>query len=122
MERYMVNSVEIEYDTFDIDNLTAWEEEVSRVAEETEITLEGESGLEKLRRVCYAMMDLFDRLCGEGTARKIFGERVNVKAIYEGYHAFTSAVSAAALACAASMGAPAASRSRGQRQTAERRR
>lgn len=106
MDQYIVNGVEIDYDTFDLENMESYNEEVRRVAEEAGAELEGENSLGKLRRVCYAMMDAFDHLCGDGTAQKIFGSRVNVKAIYTGYNAFTTAVAKAEQAAAAEMGSP----------------
>lgn len=119
MEKYIVNGVEIAYDTFDMDCLEAWEEEVQRVADESGAELENEGSLEKIRRVCEAMKDFFDQVCGEGTARKVFGERTNVRAVYDGYRAFTEEVGKEVRAYAARMDA-AAPANRAQRRGAGR--
>ncbi len=120
MDKYVINGIEIEYDTFDIDNLEAWDEGVRRVDEETRTDLDGEQPLQKLRRVCNAMLDFFDDLCGEGTAKSVFGDRINVKTIYEGYGGFVDAVSTRAKECAANMGAPAIPLNRAQRRAIDR--
>lgn len=120
MEKYIVNGVEIAYDTFDIDSLESWEDETGLVADECTAELEGETGLDKVRRVCAAMKDFFDRVCGDGTARKIFGERTNVRAVYDGYRSFTTDVSREVKAYTAQMNAPLPA-DRGQRRAAERR-
>lgn len=94
MEKYMVNGVEIQYDAFDIDNIEKWDEEVRRVADEAKKPRgDDETAGSQLRRVCYSMLDLFDAMCGDGTAQEVFGEAVNVKAIYEGYASFVKQVS-----------------------------
>lgn len=105
METYLVNGVEIEYDTFDIDRLEAYEQGTKQVAEACERDQENESVHDKLRRVCQAITGFFDSVCGDGTAREIFGESTNVKAIYTGYRSFTEAVNRAMQDCADEMGA-----------------
>lgn len=93
METYVINGVEIQHDTFDVEAIALWDQEVDRVAEESQRPRkDGETPAAQLRRICQAMLDLFDRVCGEGTARAVFGDRVNIKAIYEGYTAFSQQI------------------------------
>lgn len=92
MDKYIVNGVEVAYDTFDLDNIERWDQEVQRVGEEVNTKVSGEDNLTTLRRVCNAMQDFFDAVCGEGTALKIFGDRVNVKDIYTAYDDFVTQV------------------------------
>lgn len=95
MDKYIVNGVEIEYDTFDLDSIECWEREILQVSDETNTTVTGESPTDRLRRICNAFLDFFDAVCGGGTARKVFGDHVNVKDIYTGYGSFVQQVSAA---------------------------
>lgn len=95
METYLVNGVELTYDTFDLEQIERWEQESKRVNAEFDRIRQQESGAAAIRSICYAMMDSFDILCGEGTAHRVFGDRVNVKEIYEGYQSFFQAVSRA---------------------------
>ncbi len=93
MEKYMVNGVEIQYDTFDVDNIEKWDEEVQRVADEAKKPRgDDETVAAQLRRICYSMRDMFDAVCGDGTALDVFGEKVNIKAIHEGYASFVKQV------------------------------
>lgn len=92
MDKYIVNGVEIEYDTFDLDNIEHFEGEVQRVSDAVSAKVDGEDKHFVLRRLCDAMQDFFDAVCGEGTALKIFGDRVNVKDIYTAYDDFVGQV------------------------------
>ena len=74
MEKFKVNGKEVEFDPFDLDAMEAY--------------LAGTA----LRRVCNAILDFFDDLLGEGRAVELFGQRVNVKDIFEGYRDFTTQV------------------------------
>lgn len=90
MEKYIVNGVELEYDTFDLDNMELYESEMERVHEDVRST--EWTGLEALRKQGDSVMDFFDTVVGEGTARKIFGTRMNIRDIVEGYQSFTAQV------------------------------
>lgn len=96
MEKYMVNGQEVEYDTFDLDNMETYDEAVKRVAEVAQAEdATDENYLVRMRETCNAILDAFDAFLGDGMAVKIFGNRVNVKTIMNGYHEFTGAVIAA---------------------------
>ncbi len=91
-DTYVINGVEITYDTFDIDNMDRWELSVKHVSDETKMSIPGETPLQKLRRICNTILDFFDAVCGDGTAQKIFGDQVNVKEIYTSYNDFVGQV------------------------------
>ena len=96
METYRINGVEVEYDTFDLVNLELFQQEaaaLSRRANEIRIDETGDPAA-FLREMCEGVLDFFDLVVGEGTARKCFGTRPNVKTLTEAFRQFVADVSA----------------------------
>ena len=94
MERFTVNGKDVEFDPFDLDALDSYLSGLENVDEERRAKLEGETAVEALRRACHAVLDFFDDLLGEGAAEELFGQRVNVKVIYDGFGAFVTQINA----------------------------
>ena len=94
MERFTVNGVEVEFDPFDLDVMEGYMAGLNRVDAERRVKQEGETPTATLRRACNAILDFFDDQLGEGRAEELFGQRINVKAIFEGYKEFTRQVNA----------------------------
>lgn len=124
MEVYKINGVDVEYDTFDLVNMELFGTEVERLTkfadENKGKTYEtfGDS-VSDLRVLCENILDFFDCLFGEGTAKRIFGDRINAMVITKEYHDFVAEVSAAMTAGLGDTGsAPAMNRE--QRRAAER--
>lgn len=92
MERFTVNGKEVEFDPFDLDAMEAYMDGVALVEEQRKTDPADNGPVDALRRMCSAIMDFFDDLLGEGRAEDLFGQRVNVKDIFEGYRAFTTQV------------------------------
>lgn len=92
MEHFTVNGTEVEFDPFDLDVMESYMEALNRVDGERRVKLEGEAPTATLRRVCNAILDFFDDQLGEGKAEELFGQRVNAKAIFDGYQEFASQV------------------------------
>lgn len=96
MDTYRINGVEVEYDTFDLDNMERLEEAVNRVQDDVNAiqakARDGESPMKLLREQANVFLDFFDDVLGDGSARKIFGDRVNIRDIATGYREFTEAV------------------------------
>lgn len=96
MEKYTINGVEVEYDTFDLDNIEKLDEAVQNILETVDGLRErmagGENAAALLREQANAFLDFFDDVLGDGSARKIFGDRVNILKIANGYREFTDAV------------------------------
>lgn len=92
MERFTVNGKEVEFDPFDLDAMEAYMEGAALVEKQRAAGPEGESPVAALRRVCDSILDFFDDLLGEGKAAELFGQRVNVKDIFDGYRDFTAGV------------------------------
>ena len=110
MERYTINGVEVEHDTFDLDQMERLEEAVRRVKEDMSALrdrTDGEgSAIELLREQAEVFLDFFDDVLGEGSARKIFGGRVNIRDISNGYTGFINDVAAQQAKLAGTMGQP----------------
>ena len=92
MERFTVNGKEVEFDPFDLDSMEGYLSGTSRVDDERRVKQEGETTVDTLRRCCNAILDFFDDLLGEGKAEEIFGQKINVKDIFDGFKAFTTQV------------------------------
>lgn len=96
MEQYTVNGIEFEYDTFDLDNMEAFAREVEEMQEIVKSINTDGIGLadqvQILREQGERILDFFDSVVGEGTAEKIFGHRMNIRDLMEGYKSFTSSV------------------------------
>lgn len=92
MERFTVNGKEVEFDPFDLDAMEVYMDGTALVEEQRKTDPADKGPVDALRRVCNAILDFFDDLLGEGKARELFGQRVNVKDIFEGYRAFTTQV------------------------------
>ncbi len=88
MEKYFINGVEVEYDTFDMDAMQARIDELRTLDAVDKEVVEGEDVFVRLRRLCEARLDFFDAVLGEGMAEKIFGHRVNAQAIMRGFEEF----------------------------------
>lgn len=94
MERFTVNGVQVEFDPFDLDVMDGYMAGLDRVDAERRVKAEGEAPTATLRRACNTILDFFDDQLGAGKAEELFGQRVNVKAIFEGYQEFTTQVNA----------------------------
>lgn len=98
MEKYIINGVEVEYDTFDLDNMETLDKAVKQIQEDVNglqsRKAAGEDAMKLLREQANYFLDFFDDVLGDGSARKIFGDRVNILKIVNGYKEFTDAVAA----------------------------
>jgi len=73
-----INNVELEdIDILDADEAEKFENAIESV-QEIENKLEGLKQSETIRIMCTAIFDVFNTLFGEGTDRKVFGDRVNL--------------------------------------------
>lgn len=121
MDQYIVNGVEIELDTFDVDCIERYETGLSHFSTVVESAVEGEPVANKLRRACHEIMNFFDDVVGEGTAEQIFKGRTNARECYEAYNRFITDVSAKMAELKDTMVPEAVPLNRQQRREAERR-
>lgn len=122
MDKYIINGVEVEYDTFDLTNLELYGSEAERLhAKAEEANAVSKSGapyteqIAALRELCEDLLDSFDCLLGEGMAEKIFGGRMNVMDITMAYKQFIDDITARVRAMQ-----PVSAGNREQRRAAER--
>lgn len=92
MERFTVNRKKVEFDPFDLDSMERYLSGTNSVDDERRVKQEGETTVDTLRRCCNAILDFFDDLLGEGKAEELFGQKINVKDIFEGFKEFTTQV------------------------------
>lgn len=96
MEKYIINGVEVEYDTFDLVNMEVYRDEMTRLAGLSKLA-EGvtlDNYIERIREMCEGVLDAFDTVLGEGTSEKLFGGRMNAQEIPNAWKEFTKAVEA----------------------------
>lgn len=124
MEKYIIHGHEVEYDTFDLDEMARYDAEVQRLKEDAEqIKSSGinvEDYISVLREQCENMIDFFDIILGDGMAHEIFGEKVNVKDILTAYQKFTKDVALTRSSLTSVMTQAPAPANREQRRIAER--
>ena len=92
MNKFKVNSVELEYDILDLDEMERYYDVTDRITEELQRAAENERPVDRLRRICQSALEGFDELFGAGTAREIFGDRTRVDDIMLGYTAMVNAM------------------------------
>jgi hypothetical protein len=74
----IINNVELEdIDFLDLEVAEKYEKAVKNVEDIAE-SLKGASFTECIRKQCNAIFDVFNTMFGEGTDKKIFGDKVNL--------------------------------------------
>lgn len=86
MEKYKVNGVEVEFDTFDTVALLLLDDEYERVKKSIEAAENAgkngatfREGIQAMEAVCEDIEDFFDCVLGEGTSAKVFERGTNYK-------------------------------------------
>lgn len=74
----IINGVELECDVLEASTIRLVEKELQKVKTIDEKINETESEADKVEKICNIMFDFFDNIFGEGTAKKIFGDKVNL--------------------------------------------
>ncbi len=78
MEKYIINGVEVEYDTLEVENMAIFDSEGRRIADFIK-GMKSSSSIESLREYVEQVHDFFDTVIGEGTSEKVFHGKNNVK-------------------------------------------
>lgn len=87
-----VNGIELgEFDIYDLEMAEKFNNELEIVGEVAN-TLEGLSTPEVIRIQCNAIFKMFNNFFGEGTDKKIFGEKVNLVTCLKALDEFVSQV------------------------------
>lgn len=87
-----LNGHEIEFDVFDLDKMEIYYEGTDRVKALFEQPREGMTAIQQLREVSTHVLQFFEDCLGEDTVSEIFGEKLNVKTLYEAFGVFCSTV------------------------------
>jgi len=90
-----VLGVELELDIYDVDVFEKFEHEVNEVKRKADITVQGQTNAQKLRRHCAIVKEFFDNVFGAGTAKEVFGEKDNIKDCTDAYLTVIETMSAA---------------------------
>ncbi len=76
-----IHNIELAFDMFDADTCERFEQAVEAVSQKAQ-ALQNQKGLkasESIRAQCGAIFECFDHIFGEGTARSLFGGKVNLQ-------------------------------------------
>lgn len=80
----IINGVELkDLDVADVFEMEKYEQSLDDVTRKVSIDIRGKKHSELLRLQCKAVFDFFEDVFGEGTAKKIFGESVNLSVCME---------------------------------------
>ena len=83
---YRIGKASIELNIAELDNLTDYYRSVEALA--SAVQEDGEANLAYVIRSSKAMLDFFDTVCGEGTAKAAFGEHVDIRELHKAYYKF----------------------------------
>lgn len=85
---FVYNEVELECDAMDADFQEAIEKQDDILSEEIDRAVELENTSDSIRAQAQAHKKFFDSLFGEGTSKKMFGDKDNVRITTEAYLSF----------------------------------
>lgn len=87
-----INGYEIEVDFTDADFVEKIETYAKKVSEEVELTKPKEMGMaEFIRKECEIVRNFFDNIFGEGTSKKIFGNKYSLSICISTFQQFIEA-------------------------------
>lgn len=72
-----INNVELELDLMDADTAEKYEKAIKNLDEKEKNKQEGLGMAETIRQECKLVFDFFNEVFGEGTDKKIFGNKTN---------------------------------------------
>ena len=74
-----INDVELELDLMDADMAEKYEKAYRKMQKDVENIPKNLSLAESIRKQCKLIFNFFDEVFGEGTSKKIFGNRTNLR-------------------------------------------
>lgn len=84
MKNIVVNGVDLgQYDIFDADQAEKYEKVLDEASKP--IKAEGLKTSAVIRKQCEIVFNVFNSLLGEGTDKKVFGDRVNIRVCLEAF-------------------------------------
>ncbi|GAA0767150.1 hypothetical protein GCM10008908_05870 [Clostridium subterminale] len=86
-----INGIELELDIFDADVAEKYDKAIKKVMNIEEDTKDMSIG-EGIRTQCRAIFNVFDELFGEGTYKRIFGDKVNLLECLKAFEALITGI------------------------------
>lgn len=81
-----INDVELELDLYDADVMDRYTEAIKKLEEkEKNKSIKGLSNGDIIRQECQMVFDFFNEIFGEGTDKKVFGNKTNIKICLEAF-------------------------------------
>ena len=74
----IINGVELECDVLDVTTLKAIKQGSERVANINKEIAPIQDEIEQIEAMCHIIFDFLDCVFGEGTAKKLFGDKVSL--------------------------------------------
>jgi len=84
-----INDVELEFDLLDADTADSYEEAL-KLTDNIVDKVKGLAAGESIRKQCQIIFDVFNTIFGEGTDRKIFGGKTNLRSCLEAFEKLVS--------------------------------
>lgn len=80
-----INGVDIEFDVLDADTMDKYETALPFLEEKMneELNKNYAKVSDSIRSQCHIVFDFFNKIFGEGTDKKIFGDKTNLRICYE---------------------------------------
>lgn len=81
-----INDAELELDLYDADVMDRYTEAMKKLDEkEKNKSIKGLSNGDIIRQECQMVFDFFNEIFGEGTDKKVFGNKTNIKICLEAF-------------------------------------
>lgn len=84
----IINGVELECDVLDVATLKVIKQESERIANIKNEVAFIQDEIEQIEALCNAIFDFFDHIFGDGTAKKIFGDKVSLTLCMDAFESF----------------------------------
>lgn len=87
-----IRNVELEFDFNDADDMEKLENAVEKTQKElNNISVDGKKASEVIRETCKVIFNCFNEIFGEGTDKKVFGEKTNFNICKEAFEDLVNA-------------------------------
>ena len=84
----IINGVELECDVLDVATLKTIKKESERVANVEKEIAPIQDEIEQIEAMCHIIFDFFNHIFGEGTAKKLFGDKVSLALCMDAFESF----------------------------------
>ena len=84
----IINGVELECDVLDVATLKTIKKESERVANIEKEIAPIQNEIEQIEAMCHIIFDFFNHIFGEGTAKKLFGDKVSLALCMDAFESF----------------------------------